>query len=123
MTSRAAIALLLVAACTVVERRVSASPKLYWIDAAGETNIIQRANIDGTAPETLVTGNITGARGLALDIPNGKMYWATRDSDRIQRANLDGSNIEDLVIGGLDSAYALVLDLKARKMYWSDYGT
>ena len=60
---------------------------------------IQRANLDGSNIEDLVTQGLSGPAGIALDVAGGKMYW-TNDwsTGKIQRANLDGSNVEDLVI-------------------------
>ena len=44
-----------------------------------------------------MTSGLDKPNGLALDVADGKMYWADAGTDRIQRANLDGSNVEDLV--------------------------
>ena len=71
---------------------------MYWADRS--TNKIQRANLDGSNIEDLVTeaDGLIDPEDIALDIVEGKMYWADRGTDTIQRANLDGSNIEDLLI-------------------------
>jgi hypothetical protein len=37
-----------------------------------------------------------GSEGVALDVPDGKVYWTEYDLDRIMRSNLDGTNIETL---------------------------
>ena len=93
---------------------VSQMSQMYWTSAGR----IQRANLDGSNIEDLVTG-LDWARDLALDVAGGKMYWT--NTGRIQRANLDGSNIEDLVTG-LDSPRGPVLDVAGGKMYWTDVG-
>ena len=77
--------------------------KMYWTswwftdyyqrETAGK---IQRANLDGSNIEDLVT-DLSFPGGIALDVINGKMYWTDSGTDMIQRANLDGSNIENLV--------------------------
>ena len=67
------------------------------------TEKIQRANLDGSNVEDLVTQGLSSPRGIALDVEGGKMYWTDSGTDKIQRANLDGSNIEDLVTQGLSS--------------------
>ena len=79
---------------------------MYWIDG-GTALIIQRANLDGSNVETLITADIPNSRALhrnsiALDVASGKMY-CTVYTIGIQRANLDGSNVEDLFTDG--SAY------------------
>lgn len=86
--------------------------KIYWVD--GLTDKIQRANMDpsgGNGLEDLIdlTTTATGAIDpidLALDIPNGQMYWTDTVVDFIRRANMDvpigessttRTDIEDLV--------------------------
>ena len=87
--------------------------KIYWGDA-----IIQRANLNGTDVEDLITTEIT-LEGIALDVSGGKMYWTDLDEGKIQCANLDGTQVEDL-IGGLRSPRGIALDVSGGKMYWTD---
>lgn len=87
---------------------------MYWINA-GTTNKIQRANLDGTGIEDVVTG-LEAPHGIALDIVGGKVYWVSAGTaQKVQRANLDGTGVEDLFTGFLDmpSAIALVLETEA----------
>ena len=79
---------------------------MYWTDWI--MNKIQRANLDGSNVEDLVTG-LGDPRGIALDISKGKMYWTDVGTSKIQRANLDGSNIEDLISTGLRSPRCIAL--------------
>ena len=95
--------------------------KMYWT-AEGPPRI-QRADLDGSNVEDLVTTGLDGPSGLALDLAAGKMYWTDSGTDRIQRANLDGSNVEVLVTTGLRQPEELVLDVAAGKMYWADWST
>ena len=74
---------------------------MYWIELDGE---IQRAYVDGSNIETLVT-SVHGVRRLIdidVDMLNRKMYWVNDDRNVIQRANLDGSHIEDVITGFKD---------------------
>jgi len=84
------------------------NPKMYWTD--GDTGKIQRANLDGSSIEELVTG-LTTPRGIALDVSGGKMYWTDAGTDKIQRANMDGTGVEDLVTTGLSFLSGIALDL------------
>ena len=93
---------------------------LYWTDSG--TDRIQRANLDGSGVEDLVTG-LRNPSGLALDAGAGKLYWADGGTDKIQRSNLNGSEVEDLVTTGLRNPSGLALDAAAGKLYWTDYGT
>ena len=95
--------------------------KLYWTDWG--TDKIQRANLDGSGVEDLVSGaGLDGPDGLALDMAGGKMYWTDAGTNKIQRADLNGSNVEDLVTG-LGIPYGLALDVSGGKMYWTNRQT
>ena len=95
--------------------------KMYWTDVG--TNKIQRANLDGSQIEDLITAGLDFPSGLALDAAGGKMYWIDAGTNKIQRANLDGSQIEDLLSTELNFRQALALDLDGGKMYWTDEWT
>ena len=96
--------------------------KIYWADES--SNKIQRANLDGSEVEDLVTGpRNSDFEDIALDVGRGKMYW--KDNSRpykIQRANLDGSEVEDLITGSGYAGYegGLALDVGRGKIYWTN---
>jgi hypothetical protein len=116
--------------------------KIYWSDREGMR--VMRANLDGSAIETLVeTGHGEADRldgrnwcvGLALDLKNGKLYWTQKGNEkagqgRIFRANLEipkgqtPANRKDieLLFDGLPEPIDLELDLSNRVMYWTDRG-
>ena len=99
----------------------SGTSKIYWLDRG--THRIQRANLDGSNVENLITTGLSAPRELALDVAAGKMYWTDDGTDKIQRANLDGSQVEDLVTAGLVGPAGLGLDVAAGRMYWTDQRT
>ena len=120
-----------------------AGGKMYWTDSGTggpnglEDDKIQRANLDGSNVETLLTfqNQLRVPRGIALDVAAGKMYWTDIVRDRIRRANLDGTEAEDILntrtFGGQSLAGSattprdIALDLTSDppKMYWVDAGT
>ena len=95
--------------------------KMYWVDE--DTHKIQRANLDGSNIEDLVTTELETPEAIALDVAGGKMYWTDKGTTKIQRANLDGSNIEDLVTttDGLVEMESIALDVARGKMYWIEF--
>ncbi len=101
------------------------TPKMYWTDAG--THKIQRANLDGSNIEDLITTGLIYPQGIALDLTGKKMYWTDGGTDKIQRANLDGSNVEDLIATGLTSSptgpEGIALDVSGGKIYWTDFST
>jgi len=119
-----------------------ASQRLYWSDREGMR--IQRAGIDGSGLETLVTvATGDSARkdaknwcvGLALDVADGFVYWTQKGPDNgmvgsIRRAHLrlpDGetdatrTDIE-VLFDKLPEPVDLDLDVTAGQMYWTDRG-
>jgi DNA-binding beta-propeller fold protein YncE len=86
--------------------------KIYW--TSEEIGKIQRAGMDGTDIEDIVTG--VYSESIALDEEAGKIYWS--DSNGIQCANLDGTDIT-VVIPGVESQ-GIALDVNAGKIYWAN---
>ena len=69
--------------CTVLYSPViEAQQKMYWTDTS--TDKIQRANLDGSNVEDLVTTGLDQSRGFALDLINSKMYWTDAGTGKIQ---------------------------------------
>ena len=96
---------------------------MYWTDYG--TDKIQRANLNGTDVEDLVTTELPVPLGIALDVAGGKMYWTGTDdgAGKICRANLDGTGVEDLIAIGTSYLYcfdAIALDVAGGKMYWTE---
>ena len=93
---------------------------MYWTDT--RTDKVQRANLDGTNIQDLVTVGLSHPSGIAVDVAGGKVYWTDTGTDKIQRANLDGTDIQDLVTG-VRTPTEMDLDAAAGKMYWADSAT
>ena len=97
--------------------------KIYWTimhdvrDYRYRYGEVQRANLDGSAVETVVEWG--GTIGIALDLDSRKIYWS-EVKGTIQRADLDGSNAEYLFDPIVRSPYGIALDADRGKMYWSD---
>ncbi|MEM7126197.1 MAG: fibronectin type III domain-containing protein [Chloroflexota bacterium] len=98
-----------------------AARKIYWADVNSDK--IQRADLDGSNREDLVTSGLTSPNGIALDSTAGKMYWTDVSAGTIQPANLGGSTIEDLVTVGLAAPRGIAVDSASGKIYWTDSGT
>jgi hypothetical protein len=116
--------------------------KLYWSDREGMR--VQRANLDGSALETLVTtgtgaddrrDNANWCVGIALDVAGGFFYWSQKGPDNggagsIRRAHLtlpqneNSTNRSDIEVlfSGLPEPIDIDLDLGSRRVYWTDRG-
>ena len=82
--------------------------KLYWGDT--HTGKIQRANLDGSAQEDIVTSGLQQIETIDVDYIGHKIYWSDSEENRIQRSNLDGTNIEDIITSGLAWPRSLSVD-------------
>jgi sugar lactone lactonase YvrE len=74
---------------------------------------------------TLLTG-LSAAEGIALDVPNNRMYFVERTGDRITRANLDGTNVvaisDHTPLGATTTERGLALTSTGR-LFFADAGT
>lgn len=105
------------------------SGKIYWGDFGGSS--IFRANLDGSARETLLTGN-NMTRGVKLDPREQMLYWINRDDKKVHRCPLaafEGGTIPithpavQTLYTNLDTPHGIAIDVPARKVYWADTGT
>ena len=79
----------------------------------------EAARLRENNPDVLLLAGLTNARGLDLDVPDGKMYWADTQDYAVYRANLDGSNVEAIATGSQTGRPTV--DLVNRKVYYGDY--
>ncbi|MCA9147648.1 MAG: DUF5050 domain-containing protein [Planctomycetales bacterium] len=94
---------------------------MYWVDYG--THQIERAKLDGSNRESVVTSQISGPRDLSLDLTNNWIYWTDRDAGEVLRSSTDGTFTQRLVTQGLLYPYTIRLDPDAQKMYWEDHFT
>jgi hypothetical protein len=96
---------------------------MYWTYWASD--MVRRANLDGTQIEAVVaTGGIL-LQDVALDPAARKIYW-TRfccADDLIQRADADGSNVETLAGEEVGVPTGVALDPAGGRVYWADWYT
>ena len=102
--------------------------KIYWSEMshwwARREDRIQRANLDGTDIETIVS-DLEGPTGIDLDLGVGRnqIYWADESSlfsnSRIQRADLEGTNVYTVVVDGSGDCMDVAVDVSGGKIYWT----
>ncbi|MCB9273686.1 MAG: hypothetical protein H6564_06570 [Lewinellaceae bacterium] len=101
-----------------------ANGKMYWIKTGITSPKIFRANLNGSDVEEIPVPNLNAPVYLALDLPNGQMYWGEQGSGRkIRRAKLDGSGSANVVINLQSDPFDLELDLVNRHVYWTEPGS
>lgn len=99
-----------------------AAQRVYWTDEG--TDAIRRADYAGGSSTLLYQSSnpLSNPRGLAIDLPNGKLFWA--EGADVKTASLDGTLVTTPVAGAAPSApSAVAVDPKAKRIYWTDTGT
>lgn len=79
---------------------------------------IQRVNTDGTGLVDLVTTGLDKPNDIAVDLTNGKLYWADGGLKKIVRSNLDGTNVID-VVNTVSAPVYLDLDIPNEHIYFN----
>ena len=97
----------------------TAGGKIYWTIAVPGASRIQRANLDGSQVEDLVTTGLISPVGITVDTAASKMYWTDSGATGIYRANLDGSNVEALITRLHVNPWGIAVDAAGDKMYWT----
>lgn len=98
--------------------------KLYFVES--RVDHIEVCNLDGSMRTSIVYGNMTNPRAIAVDPLMGLLFWTDWDTmyPRIERATLSGSNrtvIFDVTnIGNGGWPNGLALDILLKKVYYLD---
>jgi hypothetical protein len=96
------------------------APAIYWANAGDHTSgagAIWMANLDGTSPHAIATGQDDPA-GVAVDASH--LYWANTDDNAIVEVGLDGSSPHTIVTGALAPELQGGVAVNAGHLYWDD---
>lgn len=96
--------------------------KLFWTDPT--SNVVRRANLDGTNVEIIASFSASHLRGIAFHPVERRVYWTDSLGPKIVRANPDGSEQQTLVSGGqvTEAGFmqvGLAVDAEAGQLYFS----
>ncbi|KAJ8707865.1 hypothetical protein PYW07_011542 [Mythimna separata] len=94
---------------------------IYWITG----NEIERARLDGSEREVLITGTVWLRLSLAIDQQTQAIYWTQKtyrsdDHWSIERANFNGKNRTTLYIVR-NTRFAFSLAVSKDFIYWQNY--
>lgn len=92
----------------------------FWSDW-GPNPKIERAHMDGSQRQVIISKGVTWPNGLAIDYPNSKIYWADAKQHAIECSNLDGSDRIKVLSTHLPHPFALTIFEDT--MYWTDWNT
>lgn len=63
---------------------------MYWSDWAKPAEIAV-SYMDGSNDESFLTSDLQWPNGLAIDFPNGRLYWTDAKKMSIESIRLDGT--------------------------------
>lgn len=110
---------------------------IYWTNMgtsgfAANDGSIQRANLDGSNPTTILPPSSTYTpKQIAIAPLSQKLYWSDREGMRVMRANLDGTHVETLIQTGASDAdradktrwcVGVAVDERSGHFYWTQKG-
>jgi hypothetical protein len=110
----------------------SVNKKLYWTFSEegfpSSSRKIERANLDGTQIETVLTGfDGEGVTALDIDHVQERIYWTDRQQFSVASllsVGFDGTGVTELVVDNdFGSAGGVSLDLQHERVYFSFTGT
>lgn len=94
---------------------------MYWTDW-GVNPKIEQAAMDGSARQTIVTGNLAWPNGLTIDQANNRLFWADAKLDKIESSDLTGGN-RQLILSSSTDIHPYGLALHQDMLYWTDWRT
>lgn len=100
--------------CVLILPLVQAQERqIYWTDAGK----ILRGNDNGVAYQEIISARIPSA----IDIAEGRLYWADGVSFTVQRSSLEGTNSE-VILSGIGAVTDMAVDPGNRKLFWLEFG-
>ena len=97
--------------------RVSTIQRLmYWTDC-GSSPKIEKASMDGSSREAIVTTSLGSPSGLTMDYGTKTLYWTDPKLHTLERCRYDGS---DRMITSSIVSSPFGITVYKNKLYWGD---
>ena len=94
---------------------------MYWTDW-GAYPKIEKAEMDGSARRSIVTGNLVWPNGITIDQATNRLFWVDAYLDIIESSDLNGGYRQQIVSSTLNiHPYGLVAYQNV--LYWTDWNT
>jgi sugar lactone lactonase YvrE len=91
---------------------------MFWSDW-GDNARIERAWMDGTNRDVIVSTDLGWPNGLAIDTAEKRIYWCDAKLDRIESSNYNGSDRRVVLDDVLPHPFGLTL--LGDFIYWTDW--
>ncbi|XP_071551533.1 uncharacterized protein [Panulirus ornatus] len=90
---------------------------MYWTDV--QASVIERAGMDGSGRQVLVSEGLLWPNALALDQPAERLYWMDAYKDSAYSMKTDGSDRKHLAEAIVSHPFALTV--WEEHIYWTDW--
>lgn len=100
---------------------VSPVDGLMFFSDWGQTPLIERAGMDGSERQSIVSENLIWPNGLALDRENGRLYFVDAGTKTLEYVNFDGTGRNRLLADGLQHPFGI--DVFEGRIYYTDWET
>lgn len=92
---------------------------MFWTDWGTDSHI-GVAFMDGSSPKVLID-DVEWPNGLALDWPNGRIYWVDARAQTIESATITGKDRRKVLENFVQHPFGLAVF--ESRLYWSDWMT
>ena len=94
---------------------------MYWTDW-GSNPKIEKAAMDGSSRQSIVTGNLSWPNGLTIDQGSNLLYWTDAKLDKIEVSDLNGGN-RRVILSSAADVHPFGLTVYQGMLYWTDWNT
>ena len=92
---------------------------MYWTDW-GVNPKIEKAEMDGSGRQSIVTGNLAWPNGLTIDQATNRLYWVDAKLDTIEMTDLNGAS-RQVLLSSADQIHPFGLAFYENVLYWTDW--
>lgn len=95
---------------------------MFWTDW-GVTPKIERAWLDGSDRQILVSNRVVWPNGLCLDLERRRVYWVDGKLGSLEYVMYDGSGRKSLLESSSATKQPFAVSVLDKYVYWTDWTT
>ena len=88
---------------------------MYW-SSGGNSSKIEKAGLDGSEREIIITGSTRNPQHLAIDFSKNRLYWSDLTLGSIHSSDFTGNSRRTMILGARD---VTGLDVFTGIIYWT----